>query len=55
MFLFRNNANFNCYWKLCFRAVVFDLGYAYPRGYAKTSEEVRKIKKYIYYFMINTE
>jgi hypothetical protein len=33
----------------------FNLGYAYPRGYAKTSLGVRKIKKYICYFMINTE
>ena len=31
------------------RSVVFNL------GYAKTSYGVRKIKKYIYYFMINTE
>jgi hypothetical protein len=35
----------NCYPSLLYRAVVLNLGYAYPRRYAKTSYGLLKIKK----------
>jgi hypothetical protein len=38
-----------------FETVVFNLGFAYSRGYAKTSYGLCKIEKNKYYLRINTE